>query len=203
MEFLLVRHGESYSNTDRVFSNTGWKHGLTVRGLRQAEEASKALPGFFGQFTRIYSSPLRRAYETAEVMASDNGVEHRVLAELAEISVGQLEGRSDPDSWLIHNAVWNRWFRLGDTEARLPEGESLKQAVERFVCALSRLEEEEAGSKLVIVSHGGVMLGLLQDAVYDVPDFISRRGFISNCDMIRIVKEKGSYIYKGFKSIIP
>ncbi|HNV34528.1 MAG TPA: histidine phosphatase family protein [Bacillota bacterium] len=201
MEFLLVRHAESYSNTDRVFSNTGWKHGLTPKGFRQAEEASKAMLGFFGGFSRIYSSPLRRAYETAEVMASGNGVEHRVLAELGEISVGRLEGRSDPDSWLIHNAVWSRWFRLGDTEARLPEGESLKQAVERFMGALGRLEEEEDGSKLVIVSHGGVMLGLLLGMVYDVPGFISRRGFISNCDMIRIVKEKDSYIYRGFKSI--
>lgn len=200
MDLLLIRHGESFANTERVFSNSGWKHGLTPKGFEQAKSAAMAIPAFFGEPARIYSSHLKRACETAGVIAEQLGVEHRALAELGEIAAGDLEGKSDARSWNIHNNVWNRWFQLGDTDARLPGGETMQEAVGRMMTAIARIEEEEEGRKFAIVSHGGIIMALLLSKVYGLPDFIQRRGLISNCDMVHVAKKDGMLLYRGFKS---
>lgn len=199
MDLLLIRHGESFANTQRVFSNTGWKHGLTPRGFDQAKSAALMIPSFFGSPTRIYSSHLRRACETADVIASHLGVEHRPLAELGEIEAGELEGKSDSRSWNIHNNVWNRWFQLGEVDARLPGGETMKEALDRMMAAITRIEEEEEGRRFAVVSHGGIIMALLLSKVYGLPEFIQRRGLISNCDMVHIAKEDNMLLYRGFK----
>lgn len=201
MELLLIRHAESYANVERVFSNTGWKHGLTPQGFIQAKMAAEALPRFFGKPCRIYSSPLRRAVETAQVIAGRNRVESRELAGFGEISVGDLEGRSDPESWRLHNEIWRKWFSLGDQDARLPGGESMKEAVGRFCFALERLSEEEEGQRFAVVSHGGMLTALLMGKMYEVPDFLIRRGFLSNCDMLRVDFKGGVMLYRGFKAV--
>lgn len=199
MDILLIRHAESTANTERVFSNTGWKHGLTEKGLRQARHASDKLKYFFGKPDRVYSSGLRRAYETALVIAEDNSVELRMLPELAEFSVGILEGRSDPESWRLHNSIWDRWFTKGELNARLPGGESLADATLRFKSALLRLEEEEgAASRLVLISHGGFMMAGLLNIVYGVPEFIPRRGYLGNCDMVRLQIRSGAFFYISY-----
>jgi probable phosphoglycerate mutase len=202
LDLLFIRHGESYANTDRVFSNTGWKHGLTERGFLQAEAAAGQVQPFFGVPSRIYSSGLRRAYETASVISAANSLEHRVLPELAEVSMGILEGRSDAAGWRLHNTVWDRWFQTGDLEARVPGGESLLDVIYRFKAVISRLEEEEGeGAKPMLVSHGGFILAGLLNLVYNVPDFIPRRGHLANCDMVHLRKSADILTFKGFKSV--
>lgn len=199
MEILLVRHGESTANTDRVFSNTGWRHGLTGKGLEQAKHAAERVVPFFGRPDRIYASGLRRAHETAAIMAESNAVEMRTLPELAEVSVGILEGKSDADSWRLHNSVWDRWFLKGEADVRIPGGESLREATLRFKAVIRRLEEEEgASSRLVLVTHGGFMLAGLLNLVYGVPEFIPRRGHFGNCDMVSVSYKSESFTYVGY-----
>lgn len=201
MEILLIRHGESTANTDRVLSNTGWRHGLTEKGIEQARHAAERLVPFFGKPDRIYTSGLRRAHETAAVIAEFNSIEMRILPDLGEVSVGVLEGKSDGDSWRLHNSIWDRWFLKGEADARIPGGESLREATLRFKSAIRRLEEEEGfSSRLVLVTHGGFMLAGLLNLVYGVPEFIPRRGFLGNCDMVSISHREGSFTYIGFSA---
>jgi len=202
LDLLFIRHGESYANTDRVFSNTGWRHGLTERGILQAEAAAAEVQPFFGRPLRIYSSGLKRAFETASVISAANAIEHRILPELAEVSVGILEGRSDAAGWRLHNTVWDRWFQTGDLQARVPGGESLMDAISRFKAVVSTLEEEEGESaRLMLVSHGGFILAGLLNLVYNVPDFIPRRGHLANCDMLYLRKAGDLLTFIGFKSV--
>ncbi len=201
MEILMVRHGESTANTDRVLSNTGWRHGLTEIGMEQARHAAQRLIPFFGKPDRIYTSGLRRAHETAAIIAEINSIELRILPDLGEVSVGILEGKSDGDSWRLHNSIWDRWFLKGEADARIPGGESLREATLRFRAAIRRLEEEEGqNSRLVLVTHGGFMLAGLLNLVYGVPEFIPRRGFLGNCDMVSISHREDAFTYTGFSA---
>lgn len=201
MEILLVRHGESTANTDRVLSNTGWRHGLTKRGIEQSKHAAERLIPFFGRPDRIYASGLRRAHETAAIIAEASSVEMRTLPELVEVSVGILEGKSDSDSWRLHNSIWDRWFLKGESDARIPGGESLREATSRFKSVIRRLEEEEGpDSRLVLVTHGGFMLAGLLNLVYGVPEFIPRRGYLGNCDMVSISHRNEAFTYVGYSA---
>lgn len=202
MDMLFIRHGESYANTGKVFSNSGWSHGLTELGVAQAEEAAGGARDYFGRPDRVYSSGLRRAYETAAIISGRLEAEHRVMPDLAEVSVGVLEGKSDAASWRAHNAVWDRWFRVGDLEARLPGGESLGEAINRFRAVVARLEEEERdGARVVLVSHGGFILAGVLNLVYNVPEFIPRRGHLANCDMLHVRNAGELLTFAGFKAV--
>ncbi len=199
MEILLIRHGESTANTERVFSNTGWRHGLTEKGIEQARYAAEMIIPFFGRPGRIYASGLRRANETAAIIAESVSIEMRTMPELAEVSVGVLEGKSDSDSWRLHNSIWDRWFLRGDADARIPGGESLREATLRFRGAIRRLEEEEGqDSRIALVTHGGFILSGLLNLVYGVPEFIPRRGYLGNCDMVSIRHKDQALTYVGY-----
>ena len=66
MKLYFVRHGESTANLLREFSNSGFKHPLTEAGVEQARLVAHSLSGL--QVERIYSSPVMRAVQTAQIL---------------------------------------------------------------------------------------------------------------------------------------
>src|SRR4028119_1636696 len=69
-ELLLVRHGQSTANAMGVWQGQ-MEFPLSEEGRRQAALAGRALAG--ADYDAIYSSPLARAYETAEIIARESG----------------------------------------------------------------------------------------------------------------------------------
>ena len=68
MELYFVRHGESVANRTRAFANSGSSHHpLTPRGIKQAQRLTATLSST--SIARIYSSPLLRAVQTADILA--------------------------------------------------------------------------------------------------------------------------------------
>lgn len=66
MKFYFVRHGESETNVHGIFSNRGYQHPLTKKGIQQAQELVRQLAG--ASINRIYTSPIMRAVQTAEIL---------------------------------------------------------------------------------------------------------------------------------------
>src|SRR6478609_932373 len=105
----LVRHGENPANILREFSYRTVDYSLTPRGVAQARQAAaffRARP-----VDAIYSSPLKRARETAEEIAAALDLPIAVLEELREINVGDLEGQSTDENWVLHDAIVADWER--------------------------------------------------------------------------------------------
>ena len=152
MKLYFVRHGESEANIVREFSNRGFKHGLTERGLQQAEELGLKLRQV--PFKKIYTSPLKRAFQTAETLKLQLNCPLEVSDALREFDTGVLEGKSDPESWEIHTWVRNQWLG-GNWEARIPGGESRLDIQARFTPLIERLTEHIAEENFLLVGHGG------------------------------------------------
>ena len=74
--WIFVRHGESQANLLHEFSNRGWKHGLTDVGIQQAHLLLDQLKPY--PLAAIYTSPLLRACQTAEVVGQALGMGGRV-----------------------------------------------------------------------------------------------------------------------------
>jgi broad specificity phosphatase PhoE len=89
MDFFFVRHGESAHNAAGLFCGTV-DSPLTARGLRQAHNAAALLDG--ERLDWIVSSPLRRALDTATVIASGRALAVVVDGRLREHTKGVLEG---------------------------------------------------------------------------------------------------------------
>ena len=97
MKLYFVRHGQSEANLLKQFSNRGFKHGLTALGREQVHQLAHRLK--HESLSYIYSSPLMRAVQTAEVLSSELNLQYEVTDALREYDCGTLEGRLDAESW--------------------------------------------------------------------------------------------------------
>jgi probable phosphoglycerate mutase len=104
----FVRHGENRANVERRMSWRVIDYPLTELGVRQAAAAAEWFRG--RPVEAVYSSPLRRARQTAQHVARAVG------GPVRELAVGALDGLGDAAAWAVHDAVVARW-RLGEWAA--------------------------------------------------------------------------------------
>lgn len=161
MDLYFARHGESVANLTREFSNSGSKHPLTPRGIEQARLLADHLAS--RRIARIYSSPLLRAVQTADVLSQTLQAQVEVTEALREWSTGMLEGTSDERGWALHRQVQEDWFVHGKLESKIPGGESFVEIRERFVPFIDALVSHGQGTdeRLVLVGHGGLYVAML------------------------------------------
>jgi probable phosphoglycerate mutase len=161
MRLYFVRHGESEANLLGEISNRGLKHGLTGRGRAQAAACAAALKD--AGIEKIYSSPLLRAVQTAEILAGELSVPYETTGALREFDCGILEGKSDPASWAIHVQTREAWLLRREWDRRIEQGESFLDIQARFVPFLEGLRKEARPTSggLVLVGHGGLFLTML------------------------------------------
>jgi len=152
MKLYFVRHGESEANLLWEFSNRGFKHGLTKRGIEQAETLARNLRGV--PFSQVYTSPIKRAYQTAEILSEALDIPMEVTDALREFDCGVLEGKSDPESWAIFDRVFEQW-QQGQWEECIPEGESHLQIQARFIPFIDEIIQNRKDENILLVGHGG------------------------------------------------
>lgn len=178
---FFARHGESEANITHVFANRGDGPDLTPLGRSQSEALARRLESF--GITEIHSSPLARARQTAEPIATLLGLPVIVDEALREYDVGELEGQANPDAWRRYAELERRWLIDREWHARHSGGESYHELSLRFGSYLDRVRGKAAGP-LLIVAHGGIFRMML-------PRFLTGVGFeqsfaarIPNCGVI-------------------
>ena len=161
MRLYFVRHGESTANLLREFSNTGFKHPLTEKGIEQAHAVSYSLSGLL--VDRIYSSPVMRAVQTAQILAASLQASLALTEALREWHVGIYEGTADPVGWALHSRVQEDWFIRQKFDSKMPGGESFRDIQARFTPFIDGLIQGEQNSDrtVVLVAHGGLYLAML------------------------------------------
>jgi broad specificity phosphatase PhoE len=143
---ILVRHGESTGNADGLLLGR-IDAPLTERGLAQA----KTVGPLVSTATRLISSPLRRARDTAAALGIDAPVE--IDERWIEVDYGDYDGRPLGD---VPDEVWARW--RADPDFRPSGGESLSEAGARVRSACEELfavdgEGARGSGAVVVVSH--------------------------------------------------
>src|SRR5258708_21640422 len=153
MKLYFVRHGESEANVLREISNRGLKDGLTEKGRQEATalaEKLKALP-----IVQVYSSPLLRARQTAEILSGALGLDYEITDALREYDCGILEGRSDEEAWTMHHAVSTDWFTHKNWDSRSEGGESFLDIKARFVPFVEGLVQahHDSNGDIALIGH--------------------------------------------------
>lgn len=167
MHLLFCRHGESDANVARVISNRDLPHHLTAAGRRQAAALAEWLRAWAPQ--GVYTSPVPRAVETAEIVSQALGLPLEISAALREYDCGVLEGRGDEAAWALHRALPDEWL-AGKDDRRIPGGESLNDMRARFVPFVQGLVARHRGTAdgLVLIGHGGLYRWMLPEVVCGV-----------------------------------
>ena len=151
MLLLLVRHGVTQYNTDRVFMGHD-PVPLSPTGREQigrlAERLSASPP------TRIVSSDILRARESADIIASRLGLPVETHVALREVDVGSAKGVSYADA----AERWPEVF-MPHGEGRFPQGESFAEVADRATAHLRSDIVTDPG-RVLVVTHGGVVRGV-------------------------------------------
>jgi probable phosphoglycerate mutase len=164
MRQFLVRHGESVSNLEgRVQGQEDVE--LSPLGREQARRVADWARGLAATTAigEIWSSPLRRARETAAVIAVAIGLPLSLDEQLRELHAGIFQGHLWADLERTFPDEVARW-RSGDVDYVIPGGESRAQLAARGRGALESLAARETPG-MIVVAHGGVLTAALGSMV--------------------------------------
>ncbi|MBA2625291.1 MAG: histidine phosphatase family protein [Acidimicrobiia bacterium] len=153
---VLVRHGESNVSVEGIVGGPKTCSGLSPFGVRQVEALRDRLAAT-GEVRAdvLLASTLRRAVETAEVLAPALG---DLSVEQDEDLSEWLPGECDGLSWEEFTRRYRpEGWRFDPYEPFSPGGESLAEFQVRAASALSRVAREHAGRTVVIGCHGGIV----------------------------------------------
>ena len=170
MKLILARHGETDLNKSGRIQGVNLDS-LNQTGRRQARALADVLKHEL-PFT-LYTSPVPRAAETAQVIAAALTLTPETLEGLKEADAGKLEGLTGAQMRERFPAFAERWTADSGT-ARMPSGESLAQVQERAWCSLSLMQERHEGEVVVAVTHNFVVQTIICK-VLQVPIHTSRR----------------------------
>lgn len=145
----MIRHGETPYNVEHKFQGSA-DIPLNDKGRRQAEFAMAALSKT--HIDAVYSSPLVRAVETAEIIISGRQLDVKKVNDLREMTVGSWEGFTIDEineSYPEEYATWQYNPHL----FKLEGAETLDAVCSRTVEAVRAIAEENIGKTVLIVSH--------------------------------------------------
>ena len=163
-ELLLVRHGQSTANAKGIWQGQ-MEFPLSERGRAQASLAGHGLSR--QPFEGLYSSPLSRAFETAEIIRDRAGFAGEVVPVdgLSERHGGILEGHTWAEQEQRNPELAKKFLAIPEEERwALVGAETDEEVIARFEEALSSIRTlHPGGSRIVVVSHGGVMRAFLRE----------------------------------------
>lgn len=152
MLIFLVRHAESTWNSKKKIQ--GQKDPpLSSYGKREARLVGKRFKELV--FDEVFSSPLKRALETARSIVGKKADIH-VDDDLREINLGKWEGRTLFQIRKQYGEKFDRWAVRPD-RIPIPGGEDFKAFVRRVKKALRKIEKKNPDGNVLVVGHGGVI----------------------------------------------
>ncbi|MGH3108377.1 MAG: histidine phosphatase family protein [Rubrobacter sp.] len=159
-----MRHGQSTANAKGIWQGQ-MEFPLSERGRAQASLAGHGLSG--EPFEGLYSSPLSRALETAEIIRDRAGFEGQAVPVdgLSERNGGILEGHTWAEQEQRNPELAKKFLAIPEEERwALVGAETDEEVIARFEEALSSIRAlHPGGSRIVVVSHGGVMRAFLRE----------------------------------------
>jgi broad specificity phosphatase PhoE len=119
-------------------------------GIKQAEAVAARITDW--KVSAVYSSPLRRALTTAEILAHPFGLEVKPLPGIIDIDFGEWQGLAPEKAAAKDDGLYSKWLE-NPHEVKFPSGESLNIVRERAAAAVNGLISQHTKETVVLVSH--------------------------------------------------
>ena len=180
-DFYIFRHGETDYNKNKRWQGCGIDSPLNENGVKQAQILVEKLTGKNIQI--IYSSGLKRAIKTAEIVAEELGVEVKIITDLHEANLGQTEGMLKSEVAQKFSEIFSLWYdeNVDDWDICFPDGESKRQIFNRMYGVFENLLHTKE-TVIGIASHGASIRYLLLGLGYIT-------GRMENCALFHLVYE--------------
>lgn len=156
----LIRHGATVNNEQNppVLQGQRVDLELSVAGRDQAARTGRFLAA--RTIDAVYSSPMRRARQTAEAIASPHGLSVEIVEDIIEVDVGEWEGMNWDDIRRADPTAYEAFMTDAGSHGYLG-GECLREVMDRAAPALDALLRDNVGRRVVVVAHNVVNRGYL------------------------------------------
>jgi broad specificity phosphatase PhoE len=187
-EIILARHGETEWNVEEVFRGRIDVE-LNETGVRQAELLAEYLGG--QKIDAVYSSPLKRAFNTAKAIANRHKLKVEVAPGLIDCNFGKWQGLHLREVKDKYEKLYDQWASTPHL-VQMPDGESLDEVRKRALPVVNEVVTKHRG-RVVLVSHRVVnkvlicaMLGLDNSHFWNIRQ--------DNCGTTVFAHENGRFI---------
>jgi phosphoserine phosphatase len=182
-KIYLVRHGETDWNQERRV--LGWSSTpLNEKGIAQAKALADLIPFF--KINKIYTSPLPRAFQTAQILASalnNSPIEERSFI---EANIGSWEGRLWNE--LADDPVRRQYYTHPET-ARPPDGETSMEVQKRAAAGIRSICRRHPDESFLIVTHADLIRCIICHLL-KIDLKIVRRFWINNASLSYLSQDK-------------
>lgn len=198
-KLILLRHGQSVWNKENKF--TGWVDvGLSEQGVQEAHEAGRKLKKQPWQISRVFTSKLTRAIDTASIVCKELGQGSLVFTEneaLNERHYGDLQGLNKDEMRAKYGAeqvhIWRRSFAI-----KPPGAESLQDTCARAIPFYEKniAELVKKGECVLVAAHGNSLRGLIKRLENLSDEEITGVEVPTGVPIVYTIDEHGSVISK-------
>ena len=153
----IVRHGLTSANDSGVYIGSRSDYSLSQKGISQLVNKTDEFD--YPKVQRVYSSPMKRCLETAEILFPYREVQ--IVENITELDFGEFDGKSVDE--LIDRTDYKEWLK-GGTDKRPPGGESMEELLLRLFKGMHEIITDMMDEELThcaVVTHSGIITNML------------------------------------------
>ncbi len=164
---IFLRHGQAINNTQRILAGRTPGVPLTEKGVDQAEKAAKFLEDM--NISAIYSSPIERATDTANIVGKHNSIDVRIDDRLIELDMGKFTGMPYDEIFSSHGNVFMKFYK-GELEIAHNGVETFADVKKRVLGMVDHVIENHPDENVVLVTHMDPIKAMLSTIVSLSPE---------------------------------
>jgi len=164
---IFLRHGQAINNTQRILAGRTPGIPLTEQGIDQAEKAAKFLEDM--NISAIYSSPIERAKNTANIVGKHNSIDVKIDDRLIELDMGKFTGVPYDEIFSSHGNVFMKFYR-GELEIAHNGVETFADVKKRVLGMVDHVIENHPDENVVLVTHMDPIKAMLSTVVSLSPE---------------------------------
>ena len=186
-----MRHGRTVSNERSIYA--GWCDeeltGAGIKGIKKKIGLGIRGQGFGDEIDQIYTSPIRRAVQTAEIVAEYLDVGIEIVEEFKEIKMGPWEGLAEQEVIKKFPDEWNLW-NTRPSRLKMEGRETLIELQQRALEGIEKIKCNGDYSEVLVITHMAIIRVLMiyyNDLLLD----IYRKLDVPNCGLFLLDLKKG------------
>lgn len=164
---IFLRHGQAKNNTERILAGRTPGVPLTEEGVEQSEKAAKFLEEM--NISAIYSSPIERAKNTAEIVGKHISIDVKIDDRLIELDMGKFTGKPYDEIFSSHGNVFMKFYR-GELEIAHNGVETFEQVKKRIRDMVDHVIDNHPDENVVLVTHMDPIKAMLSTVVSFSPE---------------------------------
>lgn len=159
LEIYITRHGATEWNMENRLQGS-LNSELTDSGVRNAVQLGKRLSD--KEFNVIYTSPSKRALDTANLLNTGKSIPLTIIDDLTEISFGDWEGKTQEEIEKDFKEEYdNFWYNPHQYDHRAHNAEAIMAFKSRVEQTMKQIIEANKNGRILIVTHGVVIRAIM------------------------------------------